>query len=97
MNKTFVYVLPGTFSTEALYLHDEIFVFVKSVGNLQKKTTSKLQTTPSETSHYDYFRNFQTLFCFTVSLSSSDVLSFYCNILINFVFCWSMCNLPKLA
>ena len=37
MNKTFVYVLPDTFSTEALYLYDEIFVFVKSVGNLQKK------------------------------------------------------------
>ena len=51
MNKTFVYVLPDTFSTEALYLHDEIFVFVKLVGNLQKKTTSKLQTAPSETSH----------------------------------------------
>ena len=50
MNKTFVYVLPDTFLTEALYLYDEIF-FVKSVGNLQKKTTSKLQTTPSETSH----------------------------------------------
>ena len=50
MNKTFVYVLPDTFSTEALYLYDEIFVFVKSVGNPQKKTTSKLQTTPSETS-----------------------------------------------
>ena len=97
MNKTFVYVLPDTFSTEALYLYDEIFVFVKSVGNLQKETISKLQTTPSETSHLDYFRNCQTLFCFTVSLSSSDVLSFYCNILLNFVFCWSMCNLPKLA
>ena len=51
MNKTFVYVLPDTFSTEALYWYDEIFVFVKSVGNLQKKTTSKLETTPSETSH----------------------------------------------
>ena len=37
MNKTFVYVLPDTFSTEALYWYDEIFVFVKSVGNLQKK------------------------------------------------------------
>ena len=51
MNKTFVYLLPDTFLTEAFYLYDEIFVFVKSAGNLQKKTTSKLQTTPSETSH----------------------------------------------
>ena len=46
MNKTFVYVLPDTFSTEALYLCDEILVFMKSVGNLQKKTIiSKLQMT----------------------------------------------------
>ena len=96
ISKVFDKVLPGTFSTEALYLYNEIFVFVKSVGNLQnlhqnyKRLLPKLHTrTTLETAKH--------FFSFTVSLSSSDVLSFYCNILINFVFCWSMCNLPKLA
>ena len=60
MSKTFVYVLPDTFSTEALYLYDEIFVFVKSVGNPRRKTTSKLQSTHSETLDLDYFRICQT-------------------------------------
>ena len=41
MNKTFVYVLPDTFSTEALYLCDEIFVFVKSVGKSAKENYVK--------------------------------------------------------
>ena len=51
MNKKYVYVLSDTFSTKALYLYDEIFIFVKAVENQnKKKTTLKLQTTPSETS-----------------------------------------------